>query len=190
MKKYIPSGRVFRFAILFIWACVALVCFTSCRTIKQNENTLDERHVVTMLERMDSVMHKTNTVIQDTTWRETFVKELQSIKERNDTSHTLVVDTAGNVIKETTIIYKEREVISEKEQKERELLIHKIEKMDSTMAIMQKQVARSDSILHEKTKEKVVEKKVIPKWCYYSLALCIIFIIFAIIKVYKKVISH
>ena len=190
MKKYIPSGRVFRFAILFIWACFALVCFTSCRTIKQNENTLDERYVVTMLERMDSVMHKTNTVIQDTTWRETFVKELQSIKERNDTSHTLVVDTAGNVIKETTIIYKEREVISEKEQKERELLIHKIEKMDSTMAIMQKQVARSDSILHEKTKEKVVEKKAVPKWCYYSLALCIIFIIFAIIKVYKKVISH
>lgn len=46
-----------------------------------------------------------------------------------------------------------------------------------------------DSI-HTQIKKATIEKKVVPKWCYYSLALCIIFIIFAIKKVYKKVISH
>lgn len=46
-----------------------------------------------------------------------------------------------------------------------------------------------DSI-HTQIKKATIEKQVIPKWCYYSLALCIIFIIFAIKKVYKKVISH
>ena len=34
-------------------------------------------------------------------------------------------------------------------------------------------------------KEKVVEITKIPKWCYYSLVVCLIFIIFAIVKVYR-----
>lgn len=36
-----------------------------------------------------------------------------------------------------------------------------------------------------KYEEKVVEKEIIPKWCYYSLVVCLIFIIFAIVKVYR-----
>lgn len=36
-----------------------------------------------------------------------------------------------------------------------------------------------------KYEEKVVEKEIIPKWCYYSLVGCLIFIIFAIVKVYR-----
>lgn len=34
-------------------------------------------------------------------------------------------------------------------------------------------------------KENTVEKKIIPNWCYYSLVVWIILIIFAVIKVYK-----
>jgi hypothetical protein len=42
-----------------------------------------------------------------------------------------------------------------------------------------------DSI-RTQTTEKVVEKQIIPKWCYGSLAICLLFIIFAIIKFGRK----
>lgn len=38
-----------------------------------------------------------------------------------------------------------------------------------------------DSV-YTQTKEKTVEKQIIPKWCYYCLVVCVIFIIFAIRK--------
>ena len=42
-----------------------------------------------------------------------------------------------------------------------------------------------DSI-RTQTTEKVVEKQIIPKWCYGSLVVCFLFIIFAIIKFGRK----
>ena len=42
-----------------------------------------------------------------------------------------------------------------------------------------------DSIRMQTT-EKVVEKQIIPKWCYGSLVVCLLFIIFAIIKFGRK----
>ena len=42
-----------------------------------------------------------------------------------------------------------------------------------------------DSVMIE-TKEKIVEKQIIPKWCYGSLVVCLLFIIFAIIKFGRK----
>jgi hypothetical protein len=36
-------------------------------------------------------------------------------------------------------------------------------------------------------KEKTVEKQIIPKWCYFSLVVCILFIIFAIVKLIQWV---
>ena len=42
-----------------------------------------------------------------------------------------------------------------------------------------------DSI-RTQTTEKVVEKQIIPKWCYGSLVVCLLFIIFAIVKFGRK----
>ena len=42
-----------------------------------------------------------------------------------------------------------------------------------------------DSVMIE-TKEKIVKKQIIPKWCYGSLVVCLLFIIFAIIKFGRK----
>lgn len=43
---------------------------------------------------------------------------------------------------------------------------------------------RNDSIII-KVKENTIEKKVVPKWCWYCLVFCIIFAIFVGIKVYR-----
>lgn len=36
-------------------------------------------------------------------------------------------------------------------------------------------------------KESVVEKQKIPKWCYYCLGCCVLFVIFAFIKIFRWV---
>jgi hypothetical protein len=41
-----------------------------------------------------------------------------------------------------------------------------------------------DSV-YTQTKEKTVEKQIIPKWCYFCLVVCVLFIIFAIVKLIR-----
>lgn len=41
-----------------------------------------------------------------------------------------------------------------------------------------------DSV-YTQTKEKTVEKQIIPKWCYFCLVVCAIFLIFAIRKIMR-----
>ena len=41
-----------------------------------------------------------------------------------------------------------------------------------------------DSIIVQ-TKEEVVEKRVVPKWCYICLAVCIVFVGFFVIKILR-----
>ena len=55
-------------------------------------------------------------------------------------------------------------------------------------------IARIDTCYKDsiqvQNKEVVIEKKTIPKWCYYCLVLNVLFIIFAIIKVKRWLTIH
>ena len=112
------------------------------------------------MDRMDSVINSRFVIQQDSTWRETILKQFQSIREKSDTSHTVVVDSAGKVIKERIVINNIRETTNESERKEREGMIHRMEVMDSTMNIMRHQLSTTDSLLRskEETEIKEVEK--------------------------------
>ena len=50
-------------------------------------------------------------------------------------------------------------------------------------------VVKSDTVfrdsIHTQIKEKTVEKQIIPKWCYFCLVVCAIFLIFAIRKLIR-----
>ena len=50
-------------------------------------------------------------------------------------------------------------------------------------------VVKSDTVfrdsIHTQIKEKTVEKQIIPKWCYFCLVVCVIFLIFAIRKLIR-----
>ena len=50
-------------------------------------------------------------------------------------------------------------------------------------------VVKSDTVfrdsIHTQIKEKTVEKQIIPKWCYFCLVVCAIFLIFAIRKIIR-----
>ena len=46
-------------------------------------------------------------------------------------------------------------------------------------------VEKTDTCYLDKVQKRTIEKKIIPKWCYYSLLITIGLLIFAIIKLYK-----
>ena len=142
-----------------IFSLIVCVALTSCGSTK--ETTVIEQHgIQTMMERMDSVLSTKTVIQQDSSWRETILKQFQSIREKSDTSHYVVVDSAGKVIKETLVINNVRETTNESERQEIQILSHRLETMDSTMNIMRQQLQHSDSLLQSRhdTTVKEVEK--------------------------------
>lgn len=132
-----------------IVALVICVLFGSCTT--HREVTSVEQHSIhDLMQRMDSVISTRQVIRQDSSWRELIMSQFQSIREHNDTSHTFVVDTAGRVIKETLIIRTERESNSQTDRREREVLIHRLEVMDSTLSVMQLQFSHIDSLMQQR----------------------------------------
>lgn len=143
-----------------VFMCLLIVfLLAGCKTVSDKESYIENHRIESLMERMDSLISKSYVVQQDSSWRETFIKELQSIKEKSDTNHIQVVDTAGNVIKETIIINNLKEVTNERYEHEIEGLRHSIEQMDSTIAVQSQQLSRMDSLLQQKSKETTIEKK-------------------------------
>lgn len=161
MKKedFIEYARSSFYVIVIVLVVISIMwLISSCGTTRVTETSSLEHHVSEMLDRMDSLVRVKTVVQQDSAWRETILRQFQSIKEKSDTSHTFVVDTAGRVIKETLVINNVRETTSETDRQEIQVLSHRIETMDSTMNLMRQQLERSDSLLQ--TKKTVIEKKV------------------------------
>ena len=138
---------------------LALFLLCSCKTVTNTESYVEKHRIESMMAKMDSVISKSSTTVQDSTWRETVIRELQSIREKSDTNHIVVVDSAGRVIKETVVINNTREVVSEKDRQEREVMIQKIERLDSTISIQNEQISRMDSLLQQSAKTQTIEKK-------------------------------
>ena len=144
--------------VMFVCLLIVLLLM-GCKTVTNEKSYIEKHRMESLVERMDSLISRSQTIQQDSSWRETFIKELRSIKERNDTSHTLVVDTSGNVIKETIIINTMREVTSESAMIMMEGMFHKMERMDSAIVIQGWMISRMDSLLQQKDKEITIEKK-------------------------------
>ena len=145
-------------AVIVLAAVSAVMLIIGCGTTRTTENSSLDHHVSEMLNRVDSLIGVKTVVQQDSAWRETVIRQFQSIREKSDTSRTFVVDTAGRVIKETLIINNVRESTSESDRQEIQMLSRRIETMDSTVNMMRYQLERSDSMLQ--ARETVIEKKV------------------------------
>ena len=144
------------------WTVVAVLLvqfLCGCATTTSTESQSEHHRIESLVQRMDSIVRTSSTVQQDTTWRETLIRQLQSIRERNDTSHTVVVDTAGRVIRETTVIYRERETVSESDRQEREYMMHRLERMDSVTTANSLLMQRIDSLVQASQKQTVVVKQ-------------------------------
>ena len=159
--KEVLDGCLSAVIAVLILVGIIILCsiLFSCSTPKET-SYIEHHKVERMMDRMDSVINSRFVIQQDSTWRETILKQFQSIREKSDTSHTVVVDSAGKVIKERIVINNIRETTNESERKEREGMIHRMEVMDSTMNIMRHQLSTTDSLLRskEETEIKEVEK--------------------------------
>ena len=154
------------YAVGFVIVVLICALLGSCTTYRETTSTeIDHHHIQDLMQRMDSVISTRQVIRQDSSWRELIMHQFQSIREHNDTSHTLVVDTAGRVISERIIIRTERESTSETDRQEREVLIHRLEVMDSTLTVMQLQFNHIDSLMQSKeTSIKQYTKSSLTVW--------------------------
>ena len=164
--------RALRFAATLIAVIIALLAlttlFSSCTVTRETTSTVDSHKVETMIDRMDSLMRLKTVKESDSLWRETILRQFQSIREKSDTSRTQVVDSAGRVVREKIIINNVRETTSETDRREFQKLTHRLESMDSTMRVMQQQLSRSDSLLQQR--DTVREREVPARLSWWQQA--------------------
>jgi len=145
---YTYGGCFPRIAAMVLFVIIMSIMLCSCKSTKQvSEERYTSEQLVT---RLDSMLQVRLVTQQDSSFREYVVSQLKTLREKNDTSHTIVVDTAGRVIKETLIIRTEKESNSETDRKEREVIMHKLEVMDSTLVSLRSQIERTDTLLQKK----------------------------------------
>ena len=164
--------HVFSFFVLMLVLLGILAIFsflTSCSTVK--ESSYQERHKMeTIVDRLDSLSRQRTVIQQDSTWRQEILRQFQSIRERSDTSHVVVQDTAGNVIREKIVINNTREVTSETDREQLTVMSHRLEQMDSTISLMRHQLQHSDSLL-QASQERVVKEVKSPLTFWQNLQL-------------------
>lgn len=148
------SSAISLFLILLIFCLCGL--FVSCGSTR--EMSYAEHHrMESLTDRLDSLLASRTVVQQDSAWREVVLRQFDSIREHSDTSHTVVVDTAGKVVRETLIINNVRERTSESDRQEREMLLHRLDVQDSIISVMSQHVSHSDSLLQSRQETEVRE---------------------------------
>ena len=145
--------------IVTFWVVMAIVFFAmvSCSTISKEEFYSEQHRTSESLNRMDSLLTSHWQLQQDSSWHEKVSKQLERIYEKNDTSKTIVVDSTGKVIKETVTIIRERERDNSQETYEREVMMHRLEVMDSTLRASNEQLVKMDSLL-QASKEQTIKE--------------------------------
>lgn len=154
-RRAVWRSIIIFFAMLVVMFVVSLL--TSCGSTKTVTST-ESRRVADMVDRLDSLMRLKTVVQQDSAWRESVMRQFQSIREKSDTSRSVTLSAAGDTIRERIIINNIRETTSETDRLEREVLKRRIESMDSTISLIRLQLSHSDSLLQHR--ETVVEKEV------------------------------
>lgn len=161
-------------ALFFVQLILLALCslFTSCTTHREVTSSVEHHKMETLIGIMDSLSRVKTSVQHDSTWRQEILRQFQSIRERSDTSHTMVVDSAGHIIKEKLVINNTRETTSETDRQEREVMMRRLEVMDSTLQVMQQSLQQSDSMLREQQQVKIQEvAKPLPWWQQIQLLL-------------------
>ena len=148
--KMLIHGIVMFLAVLLLMALVSL--FTSCATQRVGTDTLDHRHSREMLQHMDSLLSSRTVTQQDSAFRQEILRQFQSIRERSDTSHSVILSAAGDTIRERIVINNIRETTSTSDRQLLTVLSHRLQVMDSTVQQQNLQLIRMDSLLRQQSK--------------------------------------
>ena len=183
--KRIGFFSLYGWYILFVLTMIGVsLALAGCKTVKSEESTVD-RHLVTELNtKMDSLICRTAT------WQETFLSRQTSLidsvmqKEKNDSSHSVVVNEKGDTVRERIEIIRYIERSHTTDTKETEQLVERFRRTDSLLQVSLEKQEKTDSLLHEYQKSVVVEKKpslwdrIVSKVGGYAIVIALISLIF------------
>lgn len=136
----------------FVLAIILCALFGSCATQRIGTDTLDHRFSREMLQRMDSLFSVRTVAQQDSAFRQEILRQFQSIREKSDTSRSVMVNAAGDTIRERIVINTIRETTSSTDRQLLTVLSHRLEVMDSTVQQQNLQISHMDSLLRQQNK--------------------------------------
>ena len=175
-------GLMIIFAILFL---------SSCRTIKESETTNESHRMSELVDRMDSLFRFTSEFQQDIYSKQSSLIDSFRHNEKRDSSYSVVLNEKGDTVRERIVIYHEVEKDHSSEKTETEMLVHKVEKLDSMLKVSLEKQEKTDSLLRDH--EKIIQKQP-TKWEQfrldyggYAIFLIIFFIIYAVYKFIRKI---
>lgn len=180
------------FVITALIILVGLMGLTGCRTIKESEMTNENHKLSELMERMDSMMRTSYTWQQDLYSKQSSLVDSFRHNEKRDSNHVVVINEKGDTVRERIEIYHEVEKDHSSEKQETEMLVQKIEKLDSMLRVSVEKQAVTDSLLRERDKYKEVEKEKtlgqrISTFFTDALVCVIIFVlVYIILKVKRK----
>ena len=180
------------FVITALIILVGLMGLTGCRTIKESEMTNENHKLSELMERMDSMMRTSYTWQQDLYSKQSSLVDSFRHNEKRDSNHVVVINEKGDTVRERIEIYHEVEKDHSSEKQETEMLVQKIEKLDSMLKVSVEKQAVTDSLLRERDKYKEVEKEKtlgqrISTFFTDALVCVIIFVlVYIILKVKRK----
>jgi len=140
------------YAVAFVLVIILCALFGSCTTQRIGTDTLDHRLSREMLQRMDSLFSVRTVTQQDSAFRQELLRQFQSIREKSDTSRSVMVNAAGDTIRERIVINNIRETTSSTDRQLLTVLSHRLEVMDSTVQQQSLQLTRMDSLLRQQSK--------------------------------------
>ena len=150
-------GGPMLFGLLMMFLCAFMIC--SCTATKSVESNTEYRHISELTDRMDSLVRSTYSWQQDIYNRQSSLVDSIREKERNDSSHVVVINEKGDTVRERIEIVRYIEREHNTESKESEVVVHLQSQVDSLVSLCAENRSLTDSLLKSHDKQTVVEKE-------------------------------
>lgn len=145
-------------ALFVLMALTALAsAFAGCTPHRVASDTREHRLTTEWMSRIDSLLHVRTVAVHDSAWRQEILRQFESIREKTDTNWSVTLNALGDTIREKIVINNVRETTSATDRHEREVLMRRVEVMDSVMRLMQLQMSHSDSLLQQDRRTEIRE---------------------------------
>ena len=144
---------------LFIVAAFVTIFLCSCTTQMESESSIYMHRMALMTEKMDSMVHSTNTWQKSLYEKQTALVDSFKHSEVRDTSHTIFLGEKGDTVREIITI---KEIIEREhttQENTQEYWEERFKQTDSLLQVAIEKQTEMDSILQSYHKETVVEKE-------------------------------
>ena len=176
------------YLLLLAFIVFSILSLTGCKTTSSVETNNESHKVSELVDKVDSLFKSTVTWQQDIYSKQSSLIDSIKEREKNDSSHSVVLNEKGDTIKETIIIERVIEKEHSTDNKESETIVRLQSQVDSLIRLSVESKELTDYLLkqHEKetviTKEPSVWQRIKSAVGGWSIGLIVLFIILFLIK--------